>query len=175
MISVTFNKEKITLLLNIEVERSAIDKVSGEALSRKLLPKDEFHITLIGNSMGEIIKENISQLSMGDQTKILLKIENLVNEFSWNFMLKDEYYYVSKTYPKTADFEEEKRESIIELIELDDANKFYVRLNELLDTNFVLPFPHITLFTNSSREDRVLYGIGIASEEDLRSLKPERV
>ena len=111
MISVTFNKEKITLLLNIEVERSAIDKVSGEALSRKLLPKDEFHITLIGNSMGEIIKENISQLSMGDQTKILLKIENLVNEFSWNFMLKDEYYYVSKTYPKTADFEEEKREN----------------------------------------------------------------
>ena len=52
MTSTTFNKEKITLLLNIEVEKSAIDKVGEQAVSRNLLPKEEFHVTLIGNSMG---------------------------------------------------------------------------------------------------------------------------
>lgn len=175
MKKITFNKEKITLLLDVKAEVSSLDKVSSEALSRGLTKKNEFHITLIGNSVGEVIKEKISKLSISEQEKKLTQIEIFVNEFSWNCTPKGEYYFISKTYPKTEGFEEETRRAIIELIDLDDAHTFYIKLNELLGTNFKTPFPHVTLFTTSTREDKLLYGIGISNEDDFRLLNPERI
>lgn len=159
--NLNFNIEKITLLLNIEADDSISDKLKEKAVGKNLLPKKEFHITLIGRATGEILK------TIPDSSS---KIEEIYKKFNWNFETRDEFYFIEKQYS-----DEEKRSSIIQIIELPNLKEFYKDLNNSFETNFEVPFPHITLFTNSTKEENKLLGIGIYSEDQFKSLNPEKI
>ena len=70
---------------------------------------------------------------------------------------------------------EEKRRSIVQLVTMPDLAPFYAKLNRLLDSHFDLPFPHITLFATSTREDKRLRGIGIYSEAQFHTTHPQEI
>ena len=168
-----FDREKATLLLSISAEDYAFHDVEKFAKQKKLLRKKEFHITLIGRETGETITEKIKNASSAEQEKILSKIQETSAGFSWNYSFLKEYYFISKTYYE--DKENEERQSVIQLFSLPDLIPFYKRLNHILGNIFEIPFPHLTLFTNSTREDKKLRGIGIYSEKQFYSLKPMKI
>jgi hypothetical protein len=58
---------------------------------------------------------------------------------------------------------------------IEGLEDFYKKLNAILDTNFLTPLPHITLYTNSTRKEKKLRGIGIYSKEKFEELQPQKV
>lgn len=170
-----FYRDKGSLLLEIEPDESSIAAIQGVAGSEGLSRKNKFHITLIGRETGEIILEKIKNLSPEEQERILSEIEVLSRKFDWKYSLGNEYYFISKTYQESGDKAKEERKSIIQLIEFPNLAPFYDELNKLLGTNFDLPFPHVTLFSTSTREDMKLRGIGLYSKFQFESLNPKKI
>ena len=157
-LNIIFDDNKKTVLLHIKKEDLDLDIVRNFALAENLFPKQEFHITIIGRETGEILlKENLD----------FEKIKDLVKGINWNFDLTQEYYYITKQYS-----ENEKRESIIQVVELPELSDFYVKLNGLTGQDFSFPFSHITLYTNSTKEENRLRGIGIYSKAEMEQLSP---
>lgn len=173
---ILFNKEAITLVLSVNPDITHLDRLQNLAEKYGLFRKEEFHITLIGRETGEIIKENLNKYSGEERDRFLLEIQKLAQNFNWSCIFRDEYYFISKEY---ADIDRdnvvERRQSYIQLIELLDLKKFYERLNQLLHLDLDVPFPHVTLFTTSTHEDKKLRGIGIYSREQFESLTPQKL
>src|SRR3989344_8516872 len=169
-----FNKEKVTLLLAVNVEESAFHDVEKAAKQKRLLKKEEFHITIIGKETGETIIEKIKNTSPAKQEDILSKSQEASGSFNWDYSFQKKYYFISKKYVEPGQ-EKEERQSIIQLVTLPYLVPFYKRLNQFLGTNFDIPFPHITLFTNSTREDKKLRGIGLYSEKEFHALNPIKI
>jgi len=110
----------------------------------------------------------------------LRKIKELCESIDWKIILKNEYYSVEKIYnnPDPADPSKtipEKRESIIQMAEMEKLNEFYEKLNSLLGTNFETPMPHVTLYTTSSLEENKSKGIGIYSKSQFEELAHEKI
>lgn len=165
--NIHFDRRKNTLLLSLDA--SDLDLVSFEKLrdSEKLLEKKEFHVTVLGyKAGGEIAKELQGR---ADREQVTKEIENLAQSTKWHLETKPEYYIISKKYG------EEERRSCIQIIELAGLEGFYEKLNEILGTDFELPFPHVTVLTNSTVESNRLAGIGLSSREDFEKCSPRRV
>src|SRR3989338_1160196 len=169
-----FNKEKVTLLLTVNAEESAFYDVEKVAKRKGLFRRKDFHITLIGRATGETIIKKITVTDSEEEDRILSTIQELSGKFNWTYSPQKEYYFISKSYSEP-DLEEEERQSIIQLVTLPNLVPFYKRLNQFLGTNFDIPFPHITLFTNSTREDKKMRGIDLYSEKEFYSLKPTKI
>ena len=171
---IVFNKETATLLLRVPEPKwlNRLEKVQKEY---RLLKKEEFHITVIGTDTGEAILTKLNELEADKKEEKLGEIENLARQTRWAFCPKCDYRFISKTYPPKDGHPEETRSSIIQLVRIPAVTLFYKELNKMLSTNFPVPPPHVTLFTNSTREDKKLRGIGIYSEKDLESPASERI
>jgi DNA polymerase/3'-5' exonuclease PolX len=109
--------------------------------------KHEYHITVIGKATTEVISQ------IGRQGVVA----GLVEAFSWNATLLDEYIELEKL-----DEEGVQRYSIVQMAELKELDDFYQRLQLITDTEFKVPPPHVTLFTKNYAR-----GIGLASQEDI--------
>ncbi|MFB6246904.1 MAG: hypothetical protein ABEI74_04925 [Candidatus Pacearchaeota archaeon] len=162
---------------DIDVSVFGFGKVKDFAKDKGLLKKDEFHITLIPRAVIEKIHGFISGLSEEKRNEYLDKIGSFLKKFDWNFSVRPEIYYVSKNYEEKLDESgnPEKRESIIQLVDLPDLVGFYEELGNSLSVDFEMPLPHVTLFANSTIEDNKLRGIGIDSWEHFWSLNPVRI
>ena len=171
----TFDRHKITLLLDILLKDSDVDVVKDIAEKEGLSRKIDFHITLIGSKTGQAILEKLSKLPEEEKEKVILSIEALANDFDWSYELIPEYYSISKKHKSGDEGGEELRKSIIQPIALPDLALFYEKLNELIGSDFDIPFPHMTLFTTSTNEVTKLRGIGIYSEKEFEALNPERL
>lgn len=165
-----FNKEKVTLLLGIVPNKFTLQNLKLLANEKGLIQKSEFHATILGSDTGEAIKAKLQTVHPDEKTKLIQEVEELPQEFNWAYTLRDEYYLISKTYD-----EQEKRSSLIQVIDLPDLASYYLRLNQLLGTTFPLPFSHVTLFTTSTKEEKKLRGIGIYSSDQLNELNAEKI
>jgi|SRR3989344_6721116 len=161
-----FNEEEFCLLLDVIQEESTLHDLEKIAKQKKLLRKKEFHITLIGKKTGEALLEKAMNSS-----KIASEIQELVNNLDWKYFLQKEYYFISKKYSEPNQ-EKEERQSIIQIVRLPDLVPFYKKLNQMFGTKIKVPFPHLTLFTNSTNKEKKLRGIGIYSEKEFYDLKP---
>ena len=170
-----FDKDRATLLLDITPDGSSLASLRKIAEEEGLSQKDEFHITIIGSQTGKAIREKMLSMSSVEQDDFLSRIENLSNSFTWTYSFTPEYKLISKTYGGENGIPAESRRSIIQTLELPDLNRFYKKLNELLGTEFSVPFPHVTLFTTSTNEATRLQGIGVYSEEQLKTLNPVKI
>ena len=167
---INFDLETVNILLPLTpvLKRDAV--IESIAKNRGLNIKNEFHCTIIGRETGEHIRTVLAVLSKEEQKNKILEIKNLCEKYSWKCTFLQEYYVVSKEYTQ-----EDKRESIVQMVELFDIKNFYFDLNSALGTDFKVPLPHITLDTKSSQEDKNLRGVGIYSEEQFHSLNPVKI
>jgi len=168
--SIIFKPETANILLSVTPSPDDVLSVKNIAEEKGLSLKDEFHCTIIGRATGEQIVEILDSKSQKDRDVLMLELEKLYKKYLWEYVSTQEYYLISKEYD-----ESDKRESLVQIVELPDMVNFYAELNALLQTDFEIPFSHITLFTNSTKEDKKKTGIGIYSKEQFESLHPQRI
>ena len=165
-----FDPETLNALLQVEAPISALEKTRGVAQEKGLFQKNEFHFTIIGRQTGEEIGLRLDKFSTEEKTSIVRNISTLLKEYSWSYILVDEYYLISKTYE-----EGEERHSIIQIIEVSELESVYQTINQILGTSFPVSFPHITLYTASTKTDNRLRGIGLYFKEQFSALCPEQL
>lgn len=174
-IKIDFNTETSIFILNIDKFLVDLESKKKYATRYRLSRKNEFHFTIIGRDMGEKILKLIELLGEDKKIIILNQIQKICELFKWEFTLKQEFYYLEKIYGNLGTIKPEKRKSIIQVAEIIDLAQFYKKLNLLLDTKFKIPFPHVTLYTTSSLEEKKMKWIGIYSKSQFEELKPKRI
>lgn len=180
-VQIQFYPENATAILNIDKNEVGLDAKRIDAERRGLSPKEEFHLTIIGNDTGEEILRSVDLLGEGDKNRVLTQVQELCDSFEWKANLEQEYYYLEKDYDIPADLVEqgettpEKRRSIIQSATIENLDAFYQKLNLLLGKQFKTPFPHVTLYTTSTIEGKKLRGIGIYSKDQFEALNPEKI
>lgn len=177
---IIFSHEKVTAILIIDKNTINLGTPSHTANQLGLIVKDEFHITIIGSETGKEILKSLLSLSDQERNEKINKIHELCESFNWEVALNDEFYYIQKKYnnpdPSNSEMEVmEERESIIQLAQITDLEEFYQKLNAFLNKQFEIPLPHVTLFTKSTRDDKMLRGIGIYSSTQFKELKPKKI
>lgn len=160
-----FHEDTYAIFLAVKKEDINLNSVEHFAIAENLLPKQEFHITIIGRKIGELLAK-----SKVDYATVKTLAENI----NWSFTLNKEFYFFTKAYI-SEDGIEEKRSSIIQTVELSGLSNFYIKLNQLTGQDFSVPFPHITLFTNSTLKNNQFQGIGIYSKKDMEDLHPSQL
>ncbi|MDP4039899.1 MAG: hypothetical protein Q8P57_04965 [Candidatus Pacearchaeota archaeon] len=180
-VEIKFYTETATAILNIDKNAVDLESKKNDAKQHDLSKKDEFHITIIGSDTGEEILKSLELLAEDEKDKILDQICELFELFEWNVTLKQEFYFLEKSYDNSSDStnlqkeKPEKRKSIIQIAEIDKIDKFYEKLNRLLGKQFETPFPHVTLYTTSTLEEKKLRGVGIYSKNQFEELNPEKI
>lgn len=180
--SIEFKLEKgnAPLMLALDEKFLNLETKRKEAEDLGLNEKNEFHVTIIGNNSGKIILEHIDQLDESKKTMFIDELHNLCKSFNWEVYLLDEFYYIKKEYYQDTigDLKGkiiEIRESVIQACKIPRLSVFYQQLNLLFKRKIKTPFPHITLCTNSTLEDKKLRGIGIDSKKLFKSLTPVKI
>lgn len=163
--TLSFFESNLTLLLNIKEDDIGLQRY--QKISDGFEQKSEFHITLIGNYVGRQIKNAINTFNLYYQYNAVEKIRTLAYETDWSYSLLNVMYKVSKEYKDT-----DKRESVIQMVEVPCLVDFYDNLNKILKTNLMYPLAHVTLFTRGTNPERSKMGIGINSEIEFFELNP---
>ena len=176
---IEFNAEK-GIIISVNNDLLDTSRMREIAKSMNLNEKEKNHLTIIGSDTAEAITASLAGKSSDEREIILAQIKALVQSINWKFTFRPEFYYIKKEYndPDPNDQTKtipETRESMIQMAETDNLKEFYLRLEEITGLKFEIPIPHITLFTNSTREDKRLRGIGIYSENDFKALNPQLI
>lgn len=174
-----FNPETYTLLLSVEDKLP--EPVSGnlefEAKKNRFIKKDEIHITVLGFRHGKKIQEALENIP--DKDLVIEQLISMAEDTEWTFEFLPEIFHISKEYRlknhDTGREEQETRESIIQMVKLENIDHFFDRLNELLNTNLEIPPSHLTLYTKGADEEKSHIGIGIYSEEEFKKLNPRLI
>lgn len=164
--------------------------VDGE----KLVRKNEFHMTILGNATGSLLEYLLLHRST-----LAEEIAEKTDDYAWEELETEEYYLLrAPLSPKDQSAYDSfdnmialgvkegpnplpgHRTSIIELRRMDDLHRYYKWFNEKIRTDFPqfqhvkgpifpTPVPHVTLYTNGGA------GIGIYSPEDLKKYMIRKV
>jgi hypothetical protein len=157
-------------LLPIKPSNSVLERHKELAVQEGLFLKTDFHITVIGRAIGDDIASRLGTLSTETKVELTESIEALKKEYEWSYETIAEYYFITKQYE-----EGEVRRSIIQTVVIPELESFYTKLNQLLKTSFLTPFPHVTLYTISTNPDNRARGIGIDSQEQFFLLNPKKI
>lgn len=161
----SFFDEFETILLPIDSKELKLDAIKKISNDKKINMKEEFHITIVGFSIGEkLISMNID----------FDKVKSIALKYDWNYILKDSFFYIEKDIIDEYDLSE-KRRSVIQVVDVPCLELFYRDLNNQFDFKFITPFPHITLCTDSTNYKNKQMGIGIYSKNEFDDLNPERI
>lgn len=154
--NMSLNPRTLTLLLPVaHSELREIDRVCKKLGDIKFSPKEEYHVTIIGKSVGQMLLE----LSAADHT-FLHGLVELINYTSWFFSPGDSYHLVAKVKKENI-----HAKSIIVEAGAGDIETFYKALSALAGDEIQPPyFPHVTLYTHSDQK-----GIGVYDEQDFRN------
>ena len=172
-------RDIVTALLVVDKAEIRKGAKKEEANKLWLLEKETFHFTIIWMATGAAILATTEWSTKKEET--LDKVFELCNSFELKAQLKDDFYYIEKKYNDSDPnnpgdmLPEETRRSIIQTAEINGLDEFYKQLNNLLGEKFETPYPHITLYTNSTREDKKLRWIGIYSKKQFDELNPQKI
>lgn len=86
-----FNESNQTILLSLNKEVVDLDNVKNFALVENLLPKHEFHITIIGSETGQVLSKIGTDYDA---------IKSLAVSINWEFSFKKDFYYIIQTVQK---------------------------------------------------------------------------
>lgn len=161
----------------IPVDRETLDFEATRAFAwaHGLSEKEEFHLTVIGRRTGEEISELLKSLDPEEHDARLARFQELCISYHPEITWGREYYFIKKDFTAPGHTVRDIRESVIELVEIGGLDEFYRELFEIIPIPFDTPFPHVTLYTASTRADKNLRGIGIYSEKEFREMDPERI
>lgn len=169
--------EEAKPILMLTIAQPEVDELLSEISREKNLQiKNDFHISVINNIVANIIDKKLQGISGEERTAILLEIRKLAETIDWSYTLKNEYYHISKDYPENNNQGEiEKREAIIQIINIPGMEVFYSELAQLLGLDLAVPMAHITLFTKSNIGQNNGLGIAVYSSEDFNNLNPKKL
>ena len=165
-----FDEEKCTLLLPVSLLRLDLSDIHELALKQEFEIKEEFHITVIGFSTGEKIKESIQNNTLAS----VAQIKKLIEATNWECKLKEVFFHIIKSYEYT-NGEKETRESFVQLADVTYVETFFSELQKIIGTSLPVPPPHITLYTKGNNKEKSKMGIGINDKEEWGRLNPQPV
>lgn len=172
------NEKTGTLLHPIAEQLIEFENLPSYAEQHGFTRKPEFHFTVISNRSGKIVKERLGQLPDDERRQAVQRINEAAQKVDWS-MKSGELRRVIKDYVVTNDRDDEisreRRESIIQLLDIPGIAEFYATLNEVLGTAIEPPPAHITLYSTSSDPKNISRGIGIESQAEMDGLHPEPV
>ena len=167
----TFSPSNILLL---EVDASSVDTspVENYAAQEGFEPKDEYHLTVIGFSVGNKLKKSLKHLSSEQQETAMGELNHAIGLLGATTLKSDRYHRISKTYNYGE--EAETRESIIQEVDIEGVEEFYSVYSQITGQELGTPFPHLTLYTKGDGEDSYR-GIGIPSVEALDTISHQQI
>ena len=134
--------------------------------------KDEVHLTVLGFPQGKeltkIFEENPEKKA---------ELENLIATADFSYTPTDKVYKIERDREAWVDWKEPSKgketlheEAVIQLVEAPGVERFIKAVNKLLDTNFPVPFPHISLGVKGTK-----FGIGLANKEAFDAISKEKI
>jgi len=138
-----------------------------------LQAKSEFHFTILGSKTKKEILAHKQGLSTDEISRLFADIEALAREFTWEVTMKDEYCLLQQDYHD--DGIPETRTTIIQMADIPTLPAFYDRLASLTWMPFELPHTHITIYSGSTRPDKMLRGIGVYTRAQFEGVVKERL
>lgn len=148
-----------TVLIQLALDSFSLAQGSILAQGEYFTPKDELHVTLIGEKVGSLLQQQITRES--ETSKI---IEKLFEDIDWSFEKTGPVHILSRLQKGS------RQKSIIMLVEMPGMAIFYQQLIALglLPDKTPLPPAHVTLYTHNCS-----LGIGVPSDEALNTLSIE--
>ena len=148
--------ESGNVLIQLAPESFCLAKNEIEVLGDAFRPKEELHVTLVGEEIGLIIQDKIKQ----NQT-INKLLEKIFEDIDWSFKQSGPVHILSRKKGKVV------QKSIIILIEMHGVTEFYYQLRELglIEIDTPVPLPHITMYTHNCP-----LGIGVPDKKTLNIL-----
>ena len=151
--------ENGTVLIELAPESFCLAKNEIEVFGEIFTPKEELHVTLVGEKIGLIIRDKIKH----DQTidKLLKKT---FEEINWSYKQTGPVHILSRSKEGVVE------KSVIMLIEMPGVTTFYDQLKALglIDLQTPVPPPHVTMYTQNCP-----LGIGVPNDEALNRLSRE--
>lgn len=129
------------------------------------------HITVLGDSW-DPGKSVIIEATEKDKKELIRQITEWINEFEWEFELKEIYHIDRARFVYENDGQKDMRKAYIRSVEMPDMERLYQRLNEQLGLKMPTQFPHSTLFTIGERPNPKYYGISIPSKAEFERMNP---
>lgn len=172
-VELKFYPEEITAVLNVDKKYIDLEIKKDIASKRNLSEKDEFHLTIIGSNTWKEIIKILESLDENEKNERIKMINDFLESYNWRVVLEPVFYYIKKEYNNLGSIDHEIRQSIIQIAQIYDLEKFYQQLSIFLNKNFKIPLSHVTLYTTSTRVDKILRGIWIYSKEQFNDLSPE--
>lgn len=163
-----FHPESFTLVLDLEnvfIPESLHIAVSGY----NLLPKNEFHVTIIGSKIAKKIIKYSERLNAHSKKVFMQIFQKLIRKYDFQVLLGDEIFYIEKSY------DDWHRFSVIQLASVEKLSDFYNDLGMLIWQDLEIPFPHITLFTNTTNPEKKLRWIWIYSQKEFEEFEPIKI
>jgi hypothetical protein len=147
---------KGTVLINLAYETFDLTEGPLTLDSIAYTPKDELHVTLVGEKVGAILQNKIELLP---RTSELLG--HVFDDIDWSFKRSGPLHVLSRQNKNSV------QKSIIMLIDMPGVASFYhqLKLLELIPDDTAIPPAHVTLYTHNCPT-----GIGVPSENILNSL-----
>lgn len=171
--SLIINEDDLYYSILLENDNSG-SIIEPKAIEGGFRRQNKRHITILGGSTQELLRDILNTLSNEERKKILNEIKNLLENLEWKFIPKEIYRIQKQDYFDISNVLE-KRESYINIIDIPDIDIFYEKLNSLLKSDLPVQTPHITLFTKGERENPSYYGISISSSKEFKKLNPKKI
>lgn len=165
----------MSLLLNVGRDMLDLETTRVFAQTQNLSEKEEFHVTIIGRATGESMLEYLKQRSPEEQEQKRAQIEKLCTGYHPKIRIQQEFYFIQKDYSTQEENTLDIRTSVVQIVHMDGLDVFYEELFRIIPLRFSTPFPHVTLYTTSTRVDKKLRGIGIYSEADFWNMNPIKI
>ncbi|NTV21996.1 MAG: hypothetical protein HGB03_00285 [Candidatus Yonathbacteria bacterium] len=178
----TFHKETGCLLLDInqDIFSSERNILEGIASEYGLVPKEDLHITVIGNQNGQKIMSILNKKPEHEKDALLEEMHVVAEQTDWSFsLLPTDVYRVEKGYaykdPETKEPKKEHRIAIVQAVSVPGVDSFFKKLNDMLGTEMAPQPMHVTLYTGGTDPERSKKGIGVNSIEEFFALRPAQI
>lgn len=148
--------EKGNVIIGLADDTLRLEKNNIDMFGETFSPKEELHVTLIGSSLGLIIRDNIQLQQLSNRL-----LEKIFEEIDWSFKQTGPVHLLSRLAEGGVE------ESIILLIDMPGVETFYEQLTSLglIEPNTPVPPAHITLYTRNCP-----LGIGVPNDDVLNTL-----
>jgi hypothetical protein len=159
--------DKGTVILPVEMNEIVLPKIINHLVKGKFQQKKEFHITLLGKNLGQVVRNKIEQ-----EPGIEKKLRKAFRAIDWSLQLTGPVHLLSRIKPskRKGRIQAITQKSLVILIKMQGMGQFYTVLKslKLIPGEVPVPPPHITLYTHNCP-----YGIGICSTQLLQELTQE--
>lgn len=148
---------KDTVVINLGLETFDLAEAPVLIDNIYFTPKQELHVTLLGEKVASILKNKIRQ---DPETNVVL--EHVFEDIDWSFKRSGPIHILSRRNK-----ERTVQKTVILLIDMPGMTSFYEQLKSLglIADKSPVPPAHVTLYTHHCP-----LGIGVPSKEILNSL-----